>query len=114
MYPDMSSIGFIDWLWTLLGLRSSTLVSGSDELSQTVTEVNPELGTVEQYVVTPCGYRIRIPQPADVSHSVGEMLPEVRQSLAQIPPLPRVVIELMREVQNTNSSAHSVGQVAAT
>lgn len=109
----MSSIGFIDWLCALLGLRSSSAV-GSFDTSQTVTEVNPDLGTVEQYVVTPCGYRIRVPQPADVSHSVGEMLPEVRQSLEQIPPLPRVVVELMREVQNVNSSANSVGTVAAS
>ncbi len=110
----MSSIGFIDWLMALLGMGASGPANGRLDLSQTVTEVNPELGTIEHYVVTPYGYRIRVPQPADVSHSVGEMLPEVRQSLAQIPPLPRVVIELMREVQDANSSANSVGQVAAS
>jgi putative nucleotidyltransferase with HDIG domain len=49
-----------------------------------------------------------------VSFSVSEMLPNVRQSLAEIPPLPRVVVELMREVQKANSSADSVAHVAAT
>jgi|GEM_PF-548243 len=113
MYLGMSSIGFIDWFLDLLGLRGVAVQTGTDA-DNTVMEVNPADGTVEQYVVTPCGYRIRVPQPQDVSHSVGELLPSVRESLAQIPPLPKVVTELMREVQSANSTASSVAGVAAS
>ncbi len=109
----MSSIGLIDWLLDLLGLRGAGTSSELD-VNNTMTEVDPTHGTVDQYIVTPCGYRIRVPQSADVSHSVGEMLPDVRQTLAQIPPLPNVVVELLREVQNANSTAASVGVVAAS
>lgn len=109
----MSSIGFIDWLLALFGVRSG----GADQtlnLNNYVTEVNPAQGSIEQYVVTPCGYRIRVPQAEDVSHSVGEMLPNVRQSLSQVPPLPHTVLELLREVQDANSTAGSVANVAAS
>jgi putative nucleotidyltransferase with HDIG domain len=109
----MSSISLIDWLFTFLGLKG-TPSSGAIDLDNTLMEVNPDHGTVEHFVVTPCGYRIRVPQTQDVSHSVGELLPEVRQSLAQIPPLPRVVVELLREVQSESSTANSVANIASS
>ena len=110
----MSSTGFLDWILDLLGLRNSAGNSAAFDPTNTVMEIHPDHGTVEQFIVTPCGYRIRVPQPADVGFSVGEMLPEVRESLAQIPPLPNVVVELLREVQNESSTSASVAKVAAS
>jgi putative nucleotidyltransferase with HDIG domain len=109
----MSSVGFLDWLLTCLGLRANAAAQPTDG-DNTVYEVDPDRGTVEEYIVTPCGYRIRVPQSDEVSHSVGEMLPNVRDCLAQVPPLPQVVIELLREVQDAKSTAASVAGVAST
>src|SRR5689334_3459277 len=103
----MSSVGFIDWLLALVGLRADA-ASRSFDPQNTVVEVDPDRGTVEEFVVTPCGYRIRVPATDEVSHSVGEMLPNVRECLAQVPPLPQVVLELLREVQDSKSTAASV------
>jgi putative nucleotidyltransferase with HDIG domain len=109
----MSSLGFIDWLLTVLGLRGG-VESQSFDPDNRVVEFDPDRGTIEEFVVTPCGYRIRVPSTDEVGHSVGEMLPEVRDSLAQVPPLPQVVIELLREVQDAHSTAASVASVAST
>lgn len=109
----MSSVGFFDWLLTCLGLRANAAAQPIDR-NNTVFEVNPDRGTFEEYIVTPCGYRIRVPHADEVSHSVGEMLPNVRDCLAQVPPLPQVVIELLREVQDAKSTAASVAGVAST
>src|SRR4051812_35191751 len=103
----MSSVGIIDWVLTFLGLRVSAEAQQLD-LQNTVIEVDPSRGTVEEFVITPCGYRIRVPAKDEVDHSVGEMLPDVRDCLAQVPPLPQTLIELLREVQDSKSTAASV------
>ncbi len=65
------------------------------------------------YVVAPGGYRIRMPQPDSLHAKVGQMLPAVRKGLDLVPPLPHVVAELLREVQDANATAASVAAIAA-
>ena len=65
------------------------------------------------FVVAPGGYRVRLPQPDALSGKVGHMLPTVRQGLELVPPLPHVVAELLREVQDANATAASVANIAA-
>jgi putative nucleotidyltransferase with HDIG domain len=82
------------------------------EVAGDVTESDEaDAGT---YVIAPGGYRIRVPQPDDVHHSIGEMLPSVRQGLSILPPLPRAVTQLLKEVQDPNATAASVADIAAS
>jgi putative nucleotidyltransferase with HDIG domain len=66
------------------------------------------------YVIAPGGYRIRVPQTGDMGDRVGELIPEVRAGLALLPPLPHVVTEILREIQDSNSTASSVANIAAS
>ena len=65
------------------------------------------------YVVAPGGYRIRVPMADTLHAKVGQMLPAVRKGLDLVPPLPHVVAELLREVQDANATAASVAAIAA-
>jgi putative nucleotidyltransferase with HDIG domain len=65
------------------------------------------------YVVAPGGYRIRVPRPDAVSGKVGQMLPSVKKGMELVPPLPHVVADLLREVQDANATAASVAAIAA-
>ena len=65
------------------------------------------------FVVAPGGYRIRVPKPDALSGKVGQMLPAVRQGLELVPPLPHVVAQLLREVQDQHATAASVANIAA-
>ncbi len=64
------------------------------------------------FVVAPGGYRIHVPQSTDVNHCIGDMLPSVRDGLSILPPLPKVVTDLLREIQDPKSTAASVAQIA--
>jgi len=66
------------------------------------------------FVEAPGGYRIHVPQATDVNHCVGEMLPAVRDGLSVLPPLPKVVTDLLREIQDPKSTAASVAQIASS
>ena len=65
------------------------------------------------YVIAPGGYRVRVPAADANAGKVGQMLPAVRQGLDLVPPLPHVVAELLREVQDANATAASVAGIAA-
>ena len=65
------------------------------------------------FVVAPGGYRIRVPRPDALSAKVGQMLPTVKKGLELVPPLPHVVAELLREVQDEHATAASVAVIAA-
>src|SRR5207248_6487104 len=71
-------------------------------------------GGEEAYVIAPGGYRIRVPRAGDVGNSVGELIPEVRAGLALLPPLPQVVTEILREIQDPRSTASSVAEIASS
>jgi putative nucleotidyltransferase with HDIG domain len=65
------------------------------------------------YVIAPGGYRIRVPRSDAHAGKVGQMLPAVREGLDLVPPLPHVVAELLREVQDAHASSTSVAAIAA-
>ena len=70
-------------------------------------------------VIAPCGFVIQKPKMSNGSRSVDtnqvdDILPEVREGLNLLPPLPTVVIELLKEIQNTSSTASSVAEIAAS
>ena len=66
------------------------------------------------FIIAPGGYRIRVPQRDEVHQTIDSMLPSVRQGLGLVPPLPTVVAELLREVQNPNASAASVADILSS
>jgi putative nucleotidyltransferase with HDIG domain len=66
------------------------------------------------YVVAPGGYRIRTPQTGDMGDRVEELIPEVRAGLALLPPLPHVVTEILKEIQDSHSTSSSVANIAAS
>jgi putative nucleotidyltransferase with HDIG domain len=70
-------------------------------------------GTEDKFVIAPGGYRIRVPDESDIERNAGEMVPEIRAGLSQLPPLPNVVADLLREIQNENSTASSIAQIVA-
>ena len=65
------------------------------------------------FVVAPGGYRIRVPRPDAATGKVGQMLPTVKKGMELVPPLPHVVAELLREVQDEHATAASVATIAA-
>ena len=54
------------------------------------------------------------PQLPVVVVSATDDAPTVRQALQTVPPLPTVVIELLREVQDPNSTAAGVARIASS
>ncbi len=67
------------------------------------------------FVVAPCGYRIRIPsRDNDIERAAGQAIPRVREALDTVPPLPIVVVRLIKEVQNPKASAASIAEIAAS
>lgn len=107
--------GPLAWLAELL--RS---VFGGASTASAVFEVRHDLPAGDglaaggAYVVAPGGYRIRVPEPADLHRSINDLLPNVRAGLNLIPPLPHVVTELLREVQDPNATAGSVAGIASS
>jgi putative nucleotidyltransferase with HDIG domain len=67
-----------------------------------------------QYVMAPGGYQIRVPNSNDTDRNIRDMLPSVRDSLDQLPPLPYVVTELLREIHSAQSSASSLAKIASS
>jgi putative nucleotidyltransferase with HDIG domain len=70
--------------------------------------------TSGSYVVAPGGYRIRVPKNDEVHRSIGDMMPSIKEGLNLVPPLPHVVAQLLKEIQDPNATASSVGDIAAS
>jgi len=86
----------------------------SEETPAQVHDAGPVAGSDEpQYVVAPGGYRIRLPDSGEVHHGIGEMLPQVKDAMALIPPFPQLLVSLLKEIQNPLATATSVGKIAA-
>jgi putative nucleotidyltransferase with HDIG domain len=114
---------FFDWLRTLLRrllIGTETEVAAPDDASESVaaSTVNPSPEAEEDVIIAPGGFRIQRPKTqcnvADVDVTSFDALdPEVRKDLSLLPPLPAVVMELLKEIQNTSSSAGTVADIAA-
>jgi putative nucleotidyltransferase with HDIG domain len=113
MATQAEASGFLERLSTLLrrltGGGATVETQAHRAVGTTDTEESPQ-----EFIVAPGGYRIRVPRLTDMPDSVGEALPEVRQGLELLPPLPAVVTELLREIQSSHSTAASVAQIAAS
>jgi putative nucleotidyltransferase with HDIG domain len=111
LYPETPA-GPFGWLSALLrrwfgGAARSPIESAVDSVM-----VDDETGS--SYVVAPGGYRIRVRAADDVHDSIGEMIPSVKAGLSLVPPLPHVVMQLLKEIQDPNASAASVGEIASS
>ena len=110
----MSTLQSRGWLWEfLLRLIGASKSKTNGAPAQAAVVVEPETDD-DPFVVAPGGYRIRVPQATDVNHCVGEMLPSVREGLSVVPPLPKVVTDLLREIQDPKSTAASVAEIASS
>ncbi len=99
---------FMQWLQGLFGGGNARVAS----VPRTEAAIKSEAESTG-VVVAPGGYEIRVPTAEDVPDSVGELLPEVRAGLNLIPPLPQVVTDLLREVQDSKATAASVAAVVS-
>jgi putative nucleotidyltransferase with HDIG domain len=105
--------GFGQWLAALLKRLFGGGAAGPVDAPVSSSRTNSDDKEDGEFVIAPGGYQIRIPHADDMTTSVGDVLPEVRQGLNLLPPLPMVVLELLKEIQNPNSTAASVAQIAA-
>ncbi len=116
-------MGFFDWLRTLFhrfmigaGLEIEPTVEEPESVTSTASTPSPEVE--EDVIIAPGGFRIQRPKtqpnPSNVDVTSFDALdPEVRKDLSLLPPLPAVVMELLKEIQNTSSSAGTVADIAA-
>jgi len=113
--------GFLDWLRTfvrrLLGGSSTSAASASATAYEARDASDSK--SESDYIIAPGGFRIRRPQSVDPAGkmnitSFNDLLPEVREGLSLLPPLPTVVLELLREIQSTTSTASSVAEIASS
>jgi putative nucleotidyltransferase with HDIG domain len=111
MSTVQSKGGLWDFLLRLFGASKSN--STNPAVLATVVE-ETEADDEGPYVIAPGGYRIHVPQTTDVNHCVGDMLPSVRDGLSILPPLPKVVTDLLREIQDPKSTAASVADIASS
>ncbi len=65
----------------------------------------------EPFPLAPRGARLRSDSPAT---GQGNVLAPIRQGLNEVPPLPHVVRELLRELSDPDSNARSVARIAAS
>jgi putative nucleotidyltransferase with HDIG domain len=109
---ETESAGFAQWFQALLRRLFGGAESGTASIAAPGGTADQHQ-TDDSFIVAPGGYRIRVPQMGDLTHSVDEVLPDVREGLNLLPPLPMVVLELLKEIQNPASTAASVAQIAA-
>ncbi|HET6251327.1 MAG TPA: HDOD domain-containing protein [Tepidisphaeraceae bacterium] len=115
---DTPPTGFGAWLRSLFSRLFGGTPAGPSAHANSATPAHDmsddEAVASGAFVLADGGYRIRVPHPSDVGHSVGDLLPSVREGLNLLPPLPTVVIELLREIQDSKSTAASVAEVASS
>src|ERR1700722_15929610 len=105
--------GFFDWFRSVLGRPPGTTAVESPRSQQ------PSEQSDSDCIVAPGGFRIQRHQPVDAKGtmnitSFNDLLPEVREGLNLLPPLPTIILELLREIQSTSSTASSVAEIASS
>jgi putative nucleotidyltransferase with HDIG domain len=109
------SAGPFGWLVSLLRkMFGGSASSESTSAGNSVALIEHDESDGGAYVVAPGGYRIRVPKSDDVSTNVTDMIPSVKEGLNLVPPLPHVVAQLLKEIQDPNATASSVGDIAAS
>jgi len=99
--------------WFVAMLRRFFLTPQANKPEASDEPVVVQAGS-SSYVVAPGGYRIRVPKADDIHSSIGDMMPSIKEGLNLIPPLPHVVGQLLKEIQDPNASASSVGDIASS
>jgi putative nucleotidyltransferase with HDIG domain len=100
--------------WLVALLKKVFLKPQENKPSLSAEPVVVQSGAGGSYVVAPGGYRIRVPKNDDVHSSIGDMMPSIKEGLNLVPPLPHVVAQLLKEIQDPNATASSVGDIAAS
>ena len=100
--------------WIVAMLKKFFLTPEAIKAAETRTEPVVVQAGSSSYVVAPGGYRIRVPKVDDVHSSIGDMMPSIKEGLNLVPPLPHVVAQLLKEIQDPNATASSVGDIAAS
>lgn len=110
--PAARQPGFFGWLRSLFAGSAKPVTAAPKPVAATVEETEEDPSS---YVTAPGGYRIRIPnKDKDVDHTASEAIPAVQDALATVPPLPHVVVELLKEVQSATSTSSSLAEIAGT
>jgi putative nucleotidyltransferase with HDIG domain len=106
--------GLIEWMISIL--RRALGAPANEPMPENPTLIAPEAShdTEQDEIIAPGGYRIQRPGSGDATNSLENLLPDVRKGLDLLPPLPTVVLELLKEIQSAKSSAASVAQIAAS
>jgi putative nucleotidyltransferase with HDIG domain len=99
------------WLVTLL--KKIFLPAPRQAPAASAEPVTVQIGS-GTFVVAPGGYKIRVPKKDDIHTSISEMMPSIKEGLNLIPPLPHVVAQLLKEIQDPNATAASVGDIASS
>ncbi len=112
---DVHSGGLLDWILGAFRRLFASPPSTNPAPRTTVADVAPaEESGASDIIVAPGGFPIQCSHTQYLTNSVDNVLPDVRQGLNQLPPLPTVVIELLKEIQRSSSSAASVGEIVAS
>jgi putative nucleotidyltransferase with HDIG domain len=115
--PEAETHSIFSWFTGLL--KAFFLAPAKPRAGSTTTAPAPAEPKVEQtsagsFVVAPGGYKIRVPKSDDVHSSIGDMMPSIKEGLNLVPPLPHVVGQLLKEIQDPNATAASVGNIASS
>src|SRR5580765_3806630 len=96
------------WEWIR---RSILRPAGRNQNSPDIIGIIDAAEPDDPPALTPRGARLRTDPPAAKPSNV---LAPIRQGLSEVPPLPHVVRELLRELSDPASSARSVARIAAS
>ncbi|MGA2583150.1 MAG: HDOD domain-containing protein [Tepidisphaeraceae bacterium] len=105
--------GLLDWITNLIRRMFGDPAETSSTTSSNGAALTNHKGSDSDIIIAPGGYQIRRPGSTDSTNSLDNLLPDVREGLHLLPPLPTVVLELMKEIQSETSSASSVANIAA-
>ena len=99
-----------------MGIFGSSGASSTHSSADSNIAVHDDDGAEGEFVLAAGGYRIRVPHPSDVGHSVGDLLPTVREGIepSAAASSDGHVTELLKEIQDSKSTASSVAEVASS
>ena len=112
----VQTTGFTDWLPSFVRqlLGTSSEATSNDPVSSPA----PGGEADGEVIIAPGGFAIRKPQLGQDSsvdlNSFDELVPRLRDGLKLLPPLPTIVLELLKEIQSATSTASTIADIAAS
>jgi putative nucleotidyltransferase with HDIG domain len=115
-------LGFLEWVRNLIQSLFGSPAEPPTPVDAKPAHAIPANSAQKEgeVIIAPGGFIIHKPkmggdgEQAVDTNEVENILPDVRQGLNLLPPLPTVVIELLKEIQNASSTASSVAEIAAS